>query len=97
MEEVKTLITKLIAEKYPQFKVALSKSEIKIFRGRYFYTSLKQPDKEFRITVYTGLLAHLLNRSFKQKITHLKSDLESVLLNLRKVFIVILKLPNLAL
>lgn len=80
MEEIKTLITKLIVEKHPQFKISLSKSEIKIVRGSYFYTTLKQFDKEFRITIYTGLLAHLIDRSFKQKITDLKGDLESVLI-----------------
>ncbi len=80
MEEIKTLITKLIAEKHPQFKVSLSKSEIKIVRGQYFYTTLKQFDKDFRITIYSGLLAHLLNKGFNQKITHLKSDLERVLI-----------------
>lgn len=72
-------MTKLIAEKYPQFKVSFSKTGIKIFRGGYFYTILNKHDKEFRITIYSGLLAYLLNKNFKKKILALRIDLEKIL------------------
>lgn len=72
-------MTKLIAEKYPQFKVSFSKTGIKIFRGSYFYAILNKHEKEFHISVYTGLLAYILNKGFNKKIIRLKSDLEKII------------------
>ncbi len=79
MEEIKVLIAELISEKYPEFKMSNSESEIKIFRSTYFSFTLKKQGKEFHFTIYTGLLAYLLNKNFKNKIISLKSDVEKIL------------------
>ncbi len=80
MEGLNTAISEFIQKEHSDFRVASTDSQIKISKYSYFSIILKSRKDTVEITIYTGLLAFILNRNFKNRIADLKEDLERILL-----------------